>query len=227
MANRPPTPFPLFSHVLTPLPLPLSLSFSLSHTHTHIFFLLTKSSLSPRRFTFFPSLEMCTHLTPKKRSRWRSDARSFSYGHWALEPTQAAEVSPPRHHFCQILALSGHIFRRYHLFWNEHSTIYKSIPILMDESSSLKSGSLFTLCIPWLFLVNQGSFVRWDPPKLHVLFVSFRLIYILIMFWGHSKNTIYEIELSIWVLSRFMCRANQGLKLKIETISQLVLTPQT
>ena len=75
-----------------------------------------------------------------------------------------------------------------------------------------------------IFSVNRDSFMRWDPPKLDVLFISFRL---LAMFWESSEITLYEIELSIWVLPRFACRTNRGSKLKTETTSRLISTPRT
>ena len=110
-------------------------------------------------------------------------------------PTSATRKGS-RHCFWQISVSSDLLSRWDHLFWNEHSTIYKSIPPLPFKSSSLRSQLLFTSCLSRLFTVNQDSFVRWDPPKLDVLFISFRLIYI-----GYVLRTFRNHALRDWIVN--------------------------
>ena len=68
---------------------------------------------------------------------------------------------------------------------------------LLVESSPLRSKLLFTSYFLWLVSANLSHIVRWDPTKRDVLFITFRLVYILAMFWECSEITLYGIELSV------------------------------
>ena len=78
----------------------------------------------------------------------------------AMELQLASDGTTSSCPFWQILAPFDLLSRQDHLFWNELSIFYKTIPILKDESSLLKNRLLFTPCLPRLFPLNWGSVGR-------------------------------------------------------------------
>ena len=64
------------------------------------------------------------------------------------------------HHFWLIPEPSDLLSRWNHLFWNERSTAYKTIPLLPVESSSLRSWVPIHTMPSMAFSVNWDSFVR-------------------------------------------------------------------
>ena len=153
--------------------------------------------------------------TSRKKGCRRLDTWSPSSGLWTVGPMQPFEVSASA-------TIFGH-FRCLPTTFHGEATYFGT-----------SSPSFTILCPPWptnlcrskasyyshhdfycLFPVNWKSFVRWNPQKFNVLFISFHLIYIYIYwlcFEGILENIFYEIELSIWTLSRFVWRANRGSK---------------
>ena len=141
---------PHTTHSATPSPISLSLSP----------FLSLSFSLSSQSRAFHWSFH-CRPFTRDVHAPHVEEAQpptnthlDFGRRRAAVQLPLATKGSASHHYFWQILASSSHISRLDHLFCNELSTLYKTIPILMDDSSSLKSGSLFTPCIPQLFLMN-------------------------------------------------------------------------
>ena len=160
-----------------------------------------------------------SHLSPPA---WSPDKRRV-----AVPPILAHETIASLGPFWPILAPSGHILRRGHLFWNELSILYETVPPLTDESLSLESQLLFTSCLPHLFFGESGKFHEVRPQKISCILrkLSFD-IYIDYVLKTFRKHALWDWIVDLNVVS-ICVQGDWRSKLKTEATLRLISTPQT